>query len=336
MNKIVMSMLAAFVVVCLAGKTLNAQTPPPAQPSPPPAAVQPAAAQPAAPAKSPKDRIVTIAVFTLGAQGVDQKVAVLVTDYLTDAVSRLPNVKVIGQKEIEAMLDNEQKKQMAGCTDTSCVVAIGGAMGADRLIMGNVGKLGTSYMFSVKHLDVMEAKVIGQFTKRLKGGTEEDFLDVVPDAVAAMFNLAAPSSPAAEKTPVGERHTPAPASEPSLGRKAPPAVSPANKIGPWVLIGIGAGAVIGGGACTGLAYSQYGDFEKLPQNSPKIPGMKDEIQAKETASFVLYGVGGASIIGGLVWYFVAGRAPAASASGIEFAPVAPIGSDAGGTVTWKW
>jgi len=43
------------------------------------------------------------------------------------------------------MLGFEQKKQLSGCTDTSCMVAIGGALGVDKIVTGTVGKLGESY-----------------------------------------------------------------------------------------------------------------------------------------------------------------------------------------------
>jgi hypothetical protein len=135
----------------------------------------------------PKPSATKIAFFQLEAQGVEPKVSSIVTDMILGELNKMKDTNVIGSKEIDAMLGYEQKKQMSGCTDTSCMVAIGGALGVDKILMGAVGKLSDSYTLSLKLIDIREAKIETLYTKRLKGAKDEDFLDIVPDALATVF-----------------------------------------------------------------------------------------------------------------------------------------------------
>ncbi|MBI5527758.1 MAG: hypothetical protein HY897_15615 [Deltaproteobacteria bacterium] len=134
-----------------------------------------------------KAKVMSIAFFQLEAQGVDARVAGIVSDTMLTELGKLPDSKVIGSKDIDAMLGYEQKKQLTGCTDTSCVVAVGGALGVDKLVMGSLGKIGDSYVMNLKALDIRNGTVEAMFNKRLQGGSEEDFLDTIPEALTVLF-----------------------------------------------------------------------------------------------------------------------------------------------------
>ena len=141
-------------------------------------------ALPPAKAAEAKPNVVSIAFFQFEAQNVDPKTASIISDELLVLLSKMPGSNVIGSKEVDAMLGFEQKKQMSGCTDTSCMVAIGGALGVDKILMGSLGKLGESYILGLKLLDIRAGKVEQLYSKRLRGGKEEDFLDILPEALA--------------------------------------------------------------------------------------------------------------------------------------------------------
>jgi len=115
----------------------------------------------------------------------------------------MKDAKVMGSREVDAMLGYEQKKQMAGCTDTSCMVAIGGALGVDKILMGSVGKLGNSYTLNLKLINIKEGNIEELYSKRIKGGSEEDFLDIMPEALATIFPASASTWIKGQKGPVG-------------------------------------------------------------------------------------------------------------------------------------
>jgi len=268
-------------------------------------ALAPSVAMAQAKEKPKAAKVTLVALFPLEVQGVEQKVSTIVTDSIQVELAKLPGARVIGAREIDAMLGYEQKKQMAGCTETSCIVAIGGALGVDKIVMGNIGKLGTSYMMNVKLLNIRDGTVEALYNRRLKGGSEEDFLDIVPEAISKLF----------------------PGNSGVLSRKDARAqssldasTSGVNKVMPWVLMGTGAAAVVTGAVLHVFAAGAYSDYRNLPENDPDLGSKKDSVQIKETTAYVLYGAGAALAAGGVAWYFLAANRSAKSASSLDVTP----------------
>ncbi|MBI5528457.1 MAG: hypothetical protein HY897_19160 [Deltaproteobacteria bacterium] len=307
------------------------------------------------PSKAKKPPKLQIAFFQLEVQGVEQKVSTIVSDSILIEMTKLPDTTVIGSKEIDAMLGFEQKKQMSGCTDTSCMVAIGGALGVDKILMGNVGKLGASYMLNLKLLDIKKGTIEAMFNKRLKGGTEEDFLDLVPEALAAVFPASAAVWAKTDQRPtthdkrpeddgsrrgadgggaVGEARSAERKSSRATSaattsdkpvmikeaRKAPPPPPGGPSVWPWVLMGTGAAVVVGGGVTHYLAFGDFDSFKDTPETDPKREDLKSSAGLKQTLAFVLYGAGAAAAAGGLIWYYLEGDAPAKTGA-IQIGPM---------------
>ncbi|MBI5528692.1 MAG: hypothetical protein HY897_20370 [Deltaproteobacteria bacterium] len=286
----------------------------------------PAGAQPSG--KTARPKAVQIAFFTLEAQGVEAKVTAIVSDTILINLSRLPDATIIGSKEIDAMLGFEQKKQLSGCTDTSCMVAIGGALGVDKIVTGSVGKLGESHVLNLKLLSIRDAKIEQMYQKRIKGGTEEAFLDLVPEALAALFPAhAAAFEPAPTR---GAATIPSPR-EPAITKEVA-AAGPG--VYPWILAGAGAAMVVAGGVVHSLAKSDYDAWKKLPESDPGVKSLKDSGTSKQTTAFVLYGVGGAAAVGGLVWYFVSDNGRSIAAPVVL--TIAPLIGTSGVVVNGSW
>lgn len=267
-------------------------------------------------------KVTQVAFFQLEVAGVEAKVSTIVSDAIIAELSKMSDIKVIGSKEIDAMLSFEQKKQMTGCTDASCMVAIGGALGVDKIVTGNIGKLGESHVFNLKLLDIRSATMERLFNKRLKGGSEEAFLDLVPEALATLFPAHAAS--------LRQR-----GAAPAIGAAAKQG-TPASSYMPWVLIGTGGAALIAGGVVHGLAAGEYSDYKSLPESDPALKDKWQSINTKTYVAYAMYGVGALAAGGGLAWYFLAGpsRAGKQGTSSLNFIPLA--GETIGGAVAGSW
>jgi len=289
--------------------------------------------------KPKKEKKTEVAFFNLEANVISAGVANIISDAILVDLGKIPQISVISSKEIDTMLGYEQKKQLAGCTDTGCMVAIGGALGVDKILNGSVGKIGSSYTFNLKLLDIQNAKIEKMYDKRLKGGSEEDILDLIPEALSAIFpeNRALWSSQA--KKPGGEQQgkadsAPQGVGQPGKSEKKAAAVT-AGSVGPWVLIGTGIAAVAGGGVSHILAYTDYQTYRDLPDSEvQRISDLKSRITSEQIAAYTLYGVGGAMIIGGVIWKVLYDRAPAkkrTSGLDIRLEPFAQAGAAVAGS-----
>jgi len=127
-------------------------------PAPPPAA------QPAPPVQS-GDRE-SIAIMSFAARGVDQHIADIVTQSVTGAIDRLGVFRVISADDIRSMLTAEALKQAVGCSESSCLAEIAGAIGATYIVAGSVGKLGNAYQLALTLIDQQRAQTIDRVVRQ--------------------------------------------------------------------------------------------------------------------------------------------------------------------------
>jgi hypothetical protein len=87
---------------------------------------------------------------------------------------------VLTQSDVAALLGAERTRQMMGCSDSGCFAELGGALGADRVVHGSIGRVGGSLVVNLSALDPRRAVTAASVSERLRGGDEEAFLDVLP------------------------------------------------------------------------------------------------------------------------------------------------------------
>lgn len=83
----------------------------------------------------------------------------------------------------------------------------------------------------------------------------------------------------------------------------PPPSSRGPSALPWVTMGTGLAAAGAGGVLTALALDARAEAEDLPPGTSRDDKVSD-FDTFNTASVILYSVGGAAIAGGLLWFFL--------------------------------
>jgi hypothetical protein len=124
--------------------------------------------------------------------GVPAETATLLGDTLAGELRKRPGVSVLTQSDLSAMLGVEKTRQMLGCTDAGCYAELGGALGADRIVHGSIGRVGDSLVVNLSALDPRRGTTIASVSERLRGAREEAFLDVLPSVADTL--LADPAS----------------------------------------------------------------------------------------------------------------------------------------------
>ncbi len=139
-------------------------------------------------------RALRVALLPLSALGgVSKETAQLLGDALAGELRRRPGVSVLTQSDVAALLGAEKTRQMLGCTDSGCIAELGGALGADRVVHGSIGRVGESLVVNLSALDPRRATTAASVSERLRGAREETFLDVLPTLVDGL--LAEPARP---------------------------------------------------------------------------------------------------------------------------------------------
>jgi TolB-like protein len=132
-----------------------------------------------------RTKIVVLALAPLA--GVTDDRARLLGDALAGELRRRPGVSVVTQADVAALLGVERTRQMLGCAESGCVAEIGGALGADRVVHGSLGRVGGSLMVNLSALDARHGAAVASVSQRLRGGADEAFLDALPSIADAIL-----------------------------------------------------------------------------------------------------------------------------------------------------
>lgn len=90
---------------------------------------------------------------------VTKEVAQAAAEVLVAALSDTGKFDVITKADIKAMLGYEAQAQLLGCGEASCMVDLGGALGAAWLVTGSLGRLGGQLQLSLSLIDTNRASV---------------------------------------------------------------------------------------------------------------------------------------------------------------------------------
>ncbi len=132
-------------------------------------------------------KVLRVAVYEFEANGVDPKVARLVTDSVVSELRKLQRISVVSMDEVRAMLDLETKKQLTGCTEASCLSEIADSLGVEGIVIGSLANVGGQDVFGMRRIDQHEAKTLGVVSQRLEGANGEEYLACVGPAVLELF-----------------------------------------------------------------------------------------------------------------------------------------------------
>ncbi len=286
-----------------------------------------------------------IAVLDIRAvQGVSPGSATILTAIVVDDAAR-GGYDVISQADVSAMIGFEKQKQMLGCgEDSSCLAEIGGALGVDFVLSGQVGQIGSRFHLSFQLLDSRKGKVVAR-TAKFSDRNEDDLANAAQQCVAELLtaarNISAPRVAAPVAPPEVKPEPPPPppppakvpaatnaplvaaAPRPDLAARpfAAPPVEPIRsasvrpfRTAAWITLGAGV-ALIGGGVVSGLKAKSERDALANAWAEPGYPGIYDsKSKAAKSAALVAnvcYLAGGAAT-GVSGWLFWRSRAPAFS------------------------
>jgi TolB-like protein len=201
------------------------------------------AAAPAAPQAAARARVAVMDVRNV--QGVAEGTATILTDIVVSDVATAGH-DVVSRGDIAAMIGFERQKQVLGCGDeTSCLAEIGGALGVDYMLTGQVGQIGSQYRISLLLVDAKKVRVAARAAEfceknedalvRAARGTVTQLLLTIQ---AAQPKPAAPRQAAAPPKPAPAQAVPIP--PPPLAPKppspaaatAPPAAAPPSSTSP--------------------------------------------------------------------------------------------------------
>ena len=277
--------------------------------------------------KKPKQKI---AVLDLKSQTeLDAGIVTILNELLLTEVQETGKFEVLGSSDIASMINlEEQRVQLTGCADDSCLVEIGGALGVNLLIVASVGAVGDSYLCTLKVLDVSNAKVLKRVAEMVPRKDNQLITAIRNSVRKAVEAIAGPiegktPEPVATKAETTEVKTGDAAATATTETATSTSEVKAEAggggflaVAPW--IGLGLTVVAGGigGAMAGLAYRDNGALGDEVKGTSDHDKLVDSVESKSLGADVMFGVAGAAAAATVVLFIVnamSGDEPAATA-----------------------
>ncbi|MBI5508931.1 MAG: hypothetical protein HY903_09275 [Deltaproteobacteria bacterium] len=278
-----------------------------------------------------------VAVLDVQTTGIDPKLAPLLTEVLSVEIDALGRFEVLAGRDVATMLGFEKQKEVLGCAEMSCLAEIGGALGVQLLVAGDVGQIGETYVLNIKLINIAKAKTerrvyetvqgkIDVLLAAIKAGVHRLFpaATTAPPAAAAAAAEPPVPAPATNAAPQPSAPSPSPSGYPQPTATAltpastPPATADAHaEVGrpigvvPLLLWGVGV-AALGTGVFFGARALQH----RTNAYDRDFVGGQVEIERGETSrtwAAIALGVGLAAAASGLVVWRLGGAQPAALA-----------------------
>ena len=134
----------------------------------------------------PKARVVTLALPGINGVNLASGEAALQGEVISQKFLA-HGVQVMTARDLATVLGVERQKQLLGCTENDlCVVEMTSALGADGVLVADLGKLDGGYNFNLKLLSTSNGKALAQFSGRAADQRELDV--VMENAVRTITN----------------------------------------------------------------------------------------------------------------------------------------------------
>jgi len=115
-----------------------------------------------------------VAILDLEPIDVEESMVKVLSDYLRTALAKTEKFTVVVREDMDVIL-KEQGFQLSGfCTQTECAVEIGQLLGAEKLFIGTLGKVGDTYSTTLKLFDVETGKMERSETELCKKCSKDE------------------------------------------------------------------------------------------------------------------------------------------------------------------
>jgi hypothetical protein len=246
----------------------------------------------------------------------DQAFSVNVTkamnDFIAGAVTD-QGFQVITQQDVTAALGVERQRQLLGCGETNCLAEIGGAMGADYIVRGNIAVLDADTALTLALVD-NKGQPIKMERKLVSGKSSSTLIKALEELVPKLMRPIRP-----EPEPAALTATPGTAaSTPTAGGLTASTAAPAEEssAAPYVFLGVGAAGLVGSAVFGGLSLAERSTYLRAfgTGQTSALAGDRSTTNMEAGVAWTALGVGVvAAAIGTFLWLHHDSPTPAGEA-----------------------
>lgn len=128
------------------------------------------------------ERVPVVAVAQLESKGVPPEQVDVIADNLAIRLQQTGKLRVMERSQMGRILQEQNFQQSGACDGSECAVQIGKILGIDRIVVGSVGLVGSTYSLSLRLVDVSTGEALKTTARNSKGTIDIVLTDLVPMA----------------------------------------------------------------------------------------------------------------------------------------------------------
>ena len=116
----------------------------------------------------------TIAVLDFVASaGISPNAAPTITNVFRSALIATEKYDVLERNDMESILEEQAFSLTGVCNSAECAVEIGQLLSAEKIILGDIGKIGQAYSINLRLVNVSTAKIEKSIDEQFAGSAED-------------------------------------------------------------------------------------------------------------------------------------------------------------------
>jgi hypothetical protein len=112
-------------------------------------------------------------IMRFEAAGADSATAAVVADVFTNRMQANGKYRIMERAQLYKILNEQGFQQSGACGSAECAVSAGRLLSIDKMFIGSVGKLGESWVMSVRLVDIKTGEVTATASKQVVGKIEQ-------------------------------------------------------------------------------------------------------------------------------------------------------------------
>lgn len=243
---------------------------------------------------SPSAHLPNVAVLPLSSQGVDSASAQVLTDALSDELLKSGKVRVMERSQMAEVLKEQGFQNSGSCDQSECAVQMGKLLGIEKIVVGSLGRFGSTYTVSLRGVDVATGEVVASVRKLQKGEMDAILTDLLPPVAQELATRLSGGTPAKDSSVVAVKPIP----EPAPVVAAPPTVAPVDPPAPVAPVAsstdassaastgsgshwgwwVAGGVVVAGGAAAAVLLTQSHSNTNTAATSPSNSSWQTKVE----------------------------------------------------------
>jgi len=143
-------------------------------------------------------KVYTLAAMNMDAKGVSEVEVEVLSEKLRSHISQLVNSAdykaqsdkdqylMVEQTQVDKILE-QYEFQNTGCVSDSCALKFGELLQVDRIVIGQIGLVGNTYLVSARIVDVENRKAIAFTSREHRGSIDEIMSSVILEVGTELF-----------------------------------------------------------------------------------------------------------------------------------------------------